>query len=101
MIYILGIMAALIVILGYVVFNLMRKVEKYETTIEKYYNNTTTILHTARNLDSMQMFEKDDEVGSLFEQLMITIGDLRTVVYEDVYVNKQERSESTEEGAGK
>jgi ABC-type uncharacterized transport system permease subunit len=97
MIYILfGIMALLVITLGYAAFNLLRKVERYEATIEKYYTNTTTILRTSRELDSMQMFEKDDEVGSLFQQLITTIGDLRSVVYEDVYVNKQSPPEEYE-----
>jgi len=94
MIYILlGIMVVLVAMLGYAVFNLLRKVELYETMIERFYTNTINILRTVRELDDRQMFEKDDEVGTLFQQLIGTIGELRGVVYEEVYDNTQESSQ--------
>lgn len=92
-IIVVGVLSALLITCLYVIRNLLRKVEVYETAIEKYYNNTTTILRTARELDNMQMFEKDDDVGSLFQQLMITIGELRAVVYEEVYDNETGKTE--------
>jgi hypothetical protein len=91
--FILGFFVVATVVLGYVVYNLLRKVEVYEEAIQNYYTNTTNILLTARRLDNMQMFEKDDEVGSLFQQLIDIIGDLRVVVYEDTYANKHGTTE--------
>jgi len=91
--FILGFAVILIGTLGYVVYNLMRKVEMYETALTTYYINTTNILRTARELDSMEMFEKDDEVGSLFHQLINTIGNLREVVYEDFYGNEKGKTQ--------
>jgi len=66
---------------AYVVVNLLLKTEKYEDALDRYFDSTLNILSTARTLDEKQMFEKDDEVGSLFQELMFTIGDLRGVIY--------------------
>ena len=91
--FILGFAILIICILGYAVYNLMRKVEVYETALATYYTNTSNILRTARELDSMQMFEKDDDVGILFQRLIATIGDLREVVYEDIYGNEKRETQ--------
>jgi hypothetical protein len=39
------------------------------------------VLHTMRVLDEKQMFETDDEVGTLFQQLTEIIGTLRPLLY--------------------
>lgn len=60
------------IILGvciFVIFNLLKKLEKYEDFIEMQERNNETLLETLRRVDSRQMFEKDDEVGSLFTQI--------------------------------
>ena len=54
---------------GYTIYNLILKLEKYEDFIEEQELNNETLLETLQKIDSMQMFEKDDEVGSLFTQL--------------------------------
>lgn len=71
------------VVMGYVIINQLRKTETYEDAIERYFVSTINILRTARSLDDKQMFEKDDEVGTLFQQLMLTIGELRAVIYDE------------------
>jgi lipoate-protein ligase B len=53
----------------YVIINLLNKLEKTEDYIEQQEKNIITLLETLRVLDSKQMFEKDDEVGSLFVQI--------------------------------
>ncbi len=57
----------------YTIYNLLIKLEKYEDFIDLQEQNNTTLLETLRDIDSKQMFEKDDEVGSLFTQIKDTI----------------------------
>jgi cell division protein FtsL len=67
--YVILILVFIILSLVYAVYNLLSKVERYEDFIEQQELNNQTLLETLRRIDSKQMFEKDDEVGSLFVQL--------------------------------
>ena len=58
---------------GYTIFNLLNKLEKLEDFIDLQEQYNITLLETLREIDSKQMFEKDDEVGSLFTQIKDTI----------------------------
>ena len=58
---------------GYTIYNLLSKLERYEEFIEQQEQYNITLLETLRRIDSKQMFEKDDEVGSLFTQVKDTI----------------------------
>jgi uncharacterized protein YjgD (DUF1641 family) len=60
----------------------LQKNEMYEKTIEEFYSNLTIVLHTIRAIDEKQMFESDDEVGSVFDQIVDTINELRPILYE-------------------
>ena len=62
-----------LVIAGYTIYNLLNKLERLEEFIEQQEQNNITLLETLQNIDSKQMFEKDDEVGSLFTQIQNTI----------------------------
>ncbi len=62
-----------LVVAGYTIYNLLSKLEKLEEFIEQQEQNNITLLETLQNIDSKQMFEKDDEVGSLFTQIKDTI----------------------------
>jgi hypothetical protein len=57
----------------YTIYNLLIKLERYEDFIDLQEQNNITLLETLREIDSKQMFEKDDEVGSLFTQIKDTI----------------------------
>jgi len=78
------ILSLLCVVMGFGVYRSLRKVELYEQTIVNFYNSISNILITMRELDSQQMFEKDDEVGSLFQEIVDTVGQLRVLVYGDI-----------------
>lgn len=78
-------------VLLYGSYNAVRKIERYERNIVWFYRNATNILETARLLDEKEMFEKDDDVGILFDQLIDIIGELRTLLY-------GQESEEEEEG---
>jgi len=64
--------------------------DEYEARILQFYEDASEILATSRRLDKREMFEKDDEVGQLFEQLIDTIGGLRKLIY----VTEEETEES-------
>jgi len=75
-------------ILVYAVWNLIRTSEDQEEHIEVLENRITNfflgaqdVLSNMRMLDDRQIFEKDDEVGVLFAQLTVIIGELRILLY--------------------
>ena len=78
----LVISAVLNVALIYASYVAVRKIEIYEDNIMRFYEGATQILRTSRHLDNKEMFEKDDEVGDLFQQLITVIGELRGIIYE-------------------
>ena len=78
----LVISAVLNVALIYASYVAVKKIEIYEDNIMGFYTSATEILRTARQLDMREMFEKDDEVGTLFDQLIGIIGELRGIIYE-------------------
>lgn len=67
--------------LGYACWNLLRKNEVMEDAIDIFYTRLDTTLQTMRAIDSREMFEKDDEVGSVFKQIVDTVNDLRPLLY--------------------
>lgn len=69
----LGIIIVLFLTTLYVIRNLLTKLEKYEEFIEKETQRNQALLEALRQIDNRQMFEKDDEVGSIFYQIKETI----------------------------
>ena len=74
------ILTLVIITLSYVVYNLLQKLEKYEDTyevtqkfIQTEIDRNDALLEALRLIDSREMFEKDDEVGSIFYQIKETI----------------------------
>ena len=70
------ILSILTILSGYGVFNLLRKLERYEDAIEKSDESLTevqqsliAILSRIRSIDSKGIFENDDEVGQTFKQI--------------------------------
>ena len=78
----LVISAVLNVVLIYSSYVAVKKIEIYEDNIMRFYEGATKILRAARHLANREMFEKDDEVGTLFDQLIEVIGELRGIIYE-------------------
>ena len=65
---------------GTIIRNLLFKLEKYEDIIEENdkfieseLQRNEALLEALREIDTRQMFEKDDEVGSIFYQIKETI----------------------------
>ena len=83
-------LAVVCLILSYVVWNLTKKISVYEESIEDFYSALTVTLANMRLIDSRQMFETDDEVGTVFQQLVDILSNLRPILYGvDVDENKE------------
>ena len=67
------ILVILLAIAGYSVWNLLQKLESYEDFIEDELKRNEALLEALRQIDQRQMFEKDDEVGSIFYEIKETI----------------------------
>ena len=72
----IGILSVLVVVLGYTTFNLLRKNEKYEDTLDVYSSFIaqfqTQIMESDKKLkeiDAKGLFDSDDEIGWFFTQL--------------------------------
>ena len=70
----------IIIGLGYSNWNTLKKLEQYEDIIEEndnFIQNELTrneaLLEALRQVDDRQMFEKDDDVGSIFSLIKETI----------------------------
>lgn len=69
------------VLLLYIIWNLSAKNKVYEESIEQFYSALAVTLTTMRMIDEKQMFETDDEVGTVFQQLVDIMGNLRPILY--------------------
>jgi hypothetical protein len=79
------ILSVLLVASLFAIYNLLQKLEKYEDIIEENdiflqteLERNEALLEALRLIDSREMFEKDDEVGSIFYQIKETIEKFKT-----------------------
>jgi hypothetical protein len=82
-IYIVIIVCLLSTASVYVLLNLYRKNKIYENWILDFRGMAKDIKQNWREIDSRQMFEKDDEVGVVFEELDTLINKLDTKVHDE------------------
>lgn len=75
----------IIAALSYAVWNLLKKIERYEDIIQENDNfiqdelaRNEALLEALRQIDNRQMFEKDDDVGSIFSLIKETIERYKT-----------------------
>jgi hypothetical protein len=92
MIVLLTISVVLNVVLVYAAWNSLRKIEMLEDNIGNFYSRVQETLNTMRELDERQMFEKDDEVGDVFAQLIDTVNELRPFIYGSINGDGQEEN---------
>ena len=76
MIWIIGILGVLLIVSMFAIYNLLRKLEKYEDVVQdqvQYLNNISASIAEAKmhlqKLDESGRFQSDDEVGYFFKQL--------------------------------
>ena len=67
--FIIILLSLISVSLGYGVWNLLRKLERYEDVIAENTETYIQILNAMKEIDSTGAFESDDEVGSTFTDL--------------------------------
>ena len=77
-------LGVLIVIEGYIIWNLFRKTELLETWVEDFTQRIQTVQNNLNEIDSSGAFESDDEVGTIFEQIKETVKQLETFKGEEV-----------------
>lgn len=70
---ILGILITCLIASLYAIYNLLQKLERYEDFVEEETTKNQALLEALREIDSREMFEKDDDVGSIFYQIKETI----------------------------
>lgn len=64
-----------IIILLYIIYNLYKKNTIYENWTENTVNKINNLQSDIKNIDERGIFEKDDEVGSIFEEISNLIKD--------------------------
>ena len=82
-IYIVIIVCLLSTVSVYVLLNLYRKNKIYENWILDFRRDATEIKQNWKEIDSRQMFEKDDDVGVVYEELSTLIDKLDTKVQDE------------------
>ena len=78
------ILTAVIVIQIYVIINLLVKTEKLETWVENFTQQVTKVHEDLNDIDQSGAFESDDEVGTIFKQIKLTINELEQFRGEEV-----------------
>ena len=77
------ILGVFVLVEGYVVWNLLNKVELLETWVEDFSDRVSTTWKDIRDIDSTGHFEADDEVGTIFNSIKETIQELNNYVEEE------------------
>ncbi len=78
------ILGLLVLIEGYVIWNLTRKTEMLETWVEDFTQTIETVQNDLEEIDTKGSFKVDDEVGTIFEQIKETVNQLESYRGEDV-----------------
>lgn len=78
------ILTVVMVIQVYVIINLLVKTEKLETWVENFTQQVTKVHEDLNDIDQSGAFESDDEVGTIFKQIKLTINELEQFRGEEV-----------------
>ncbi len=79
-----GLLFATTIILSYVVYNCQNKIDIYEGWIVEFKNDVNEVYQEIKMIDDKQLFEKDDEVGSIFSDLYLILQKLNTRIESNV-----------------
>ena len=74
------ILGLVVLVEGYVIWNLTRKIELLETWMEDFSDRVTQVQSDLNDVDSTGHFESDDEIGSIFDSIKDIINDLNNFV---------------------
>ena len=72
------ILGLVVLIEGYVIWNLTRKTELLETWVEDFTQSIETVQNDLKKIDYRGSFESDDETGIIFEQIKDTVNKLES-----------------------
>ena len=78
------VLGLLVLVEGYVIWNLFRKTELLETWVEAFTRRIQYIQDDLKNIDSTGHFEADDEIGTIFTGIKEIITDLEETLGEDI-----------------
>ena len=80
--YVIGVLVVVVLVLGIVIRNLLKQTEQLDDIIREnkidVIDKIKLTLLKMKDIDNRQVFEKDDEVGAAFSDLVETINDLYT-----------------------
>ena len=93
----LGLFFAATVILSYIVYNCQNKIDIYESWIVEFKNDVNDVYQEIKGLDDKQLFEKDDEVGSIFSDLYLIIQKLNQRIESNVKSQNQNKNQEEEQ----
>ena len=94
------ILGVIVLALGYVTFNQMKKIEYYEDYVSQYEEWITVLSERIeeadiklREIDNKGTFESDDEVGYFFDFLKRMIGNINVLnqQVENINADKEEK----------
>ena len=74
------ILGLVVLIEGYVIWNLMKKTELLETWMEDFSDRVARVQQELGEIDSTGHFESDDEIGAIFDGIKDIINDLNNFV---------------------
>ena len=81
------ILGLVVLVEGYVIWNLTRKIELLETWMEDFSDRVSKVQSDLNDIDSTGHFESDDEIGAIFDGIKDIISNL------DNFVESEEISE--------
>tara|TARA_R100000030_G_C3248986_1_gene122487 strand:- start:1227 stop:1487 length:261 start_codon:yes stop_codon:yes gene_type:complete len=81
------ILGVVVIVEGYVIWNLFKKTELLETWVENFTQTIQGVQDDLTQIDSSGAFESDDEVGSIFKQIKDTVNQLDNLKGEEVNAN--------------
>jgi len=73
-----------ILVEGYVIWNLTKKTERLETWVENYAQKVIDTQNTLKEIDDKGNFEADDEVGVIFQAIKETVDELNEITEQEV-----------------
>ena len=70
------ILGSVVLIEGYIIWNLTRKTELLETWVEDFTDRVNRVQQELSDIDSTGHFESDDEIGSIFNSIKEVVDEL-------------------------
>jgi hypothetical protein len=70
------VLGLLVLVEGYIIWNLTRKTELLETWVENFSDRIVRVQQELKDIDSTGHFESDDEIGTIFESIKEVVNDI-------------------------